>query len=290
METIRAWLMGLRYPRKHWKRYAAIGIALLLCTALSYDANNRLSVTYYTYGNAKIPDSFDGYCIVHLSDLHNKVFYGDNDPLVDAIAEQKPDLIVMTGDMIHGGYGTSIEKAMQLIARLPEIAPTYFVTGNHEYYVDAILRVDFLNAMRDTGVTVLCDEWVSLESAQGECMSLIGVDDQCLQSDVLKQLATEAGDSFKLLLAHEPHLLDTYYAESGVDLVFSGHAHGGQIRIPFTSQGLYAPDQGFFPTMTEGLHQVGETTMYISRGLGNSGFPQRVFNRPELVVVELDAN
>ena len=126
---------------------------------------------------------------------------------------------------------------------------------------------------------------MQIESHTGQTFSLIGLDDLSLQANILKTLAEEAPDDFQVLLAHEPQYLRNYYAETGVDLVFAGHAHGGQWRIPFTHQGLYGPDQGLFPEFSDGIYTEGDTTMYLSRGLGNSGFPLRLFNHPEIVCV-----
>ena len=134
---------------------------------------------------------------------------------------------------------------------------------------------------------ILNNESVQIESRTGQTFSLIGLDDDSLQANILKTLAEESTDDFQVLLAHEPQYLRDYYAETGIDVVFSGHAHGGQWRIPFTHQGLYAPDQGFFPKYTDGVYTEEHTTMYLSRGLGNSGFPLRFFNHPEIVCVTL---
>ena len=145
----------------------------------------------------------------------------------------------------------------------------------------------FARQVTEYGVHFMSDEALQVPSKTGQTFTLIGLDDKSLQANILQKLVDESEDDFQVLLAHEPQYLENYYAETGVNLVFSGHAHGGQFRIPFLNQGIYAPDQGLLPQYTGGEYTSGSSTMYLSRGLGNSGFPLRLFNHPEIICVTL---
>lgn len=262
-------------------------LLLLLFLAMAYGANNRIEVTQYTYETDALSVSFNGFRIVQLTDLHNKVFAEENAALLDSVRALKPDIIVLTGDFIDASTHTNVDDALLFMRQIPEIAPAYFVYGNHEHYLSKAVLSDFEKQITEYGVHFLNNETVQIESPTGQTFSLIGLDDHSLQANILKTLADEAKDDFQILLAHEPQFLRDYYAESGVDIVFSGHTHAGQWRIPFTHQGLYAPDQGLLPEYSDGVYTAGDTTMYLSRGLGNSGFPLRLFNHPEIVCVTL---
>lgn len=278
------------HQRKKQKLIRRIGywaVSLMLCWALAYGANNRIDISEYTYETQELSVSFDGFRIVQISDLHNKVFSQENAGLMREIRALKPDIIVLTGDFIDASTHTHVDDALLFMKQIAEVAPVYYVYGNHEHYLDKSVTDAYEQQIQDYGIHLLVNETVQIESKTGQTFSMIGMDDLSLQANILQTLADEAPDEFQVLLAHEPQFLHDYYAETGVDLVFSGHAHGGQWRIPFLHRGFYAPDQGFFPSMTEGEVQSGDTTMYISRGLGNSAFPLRLFNHPEIVCVTL---
>ena len=252
-------------------------LVLFLLDVMTFGANNRIDITKYTYKTDALSVSFNGFRIVHLTDLHNKVFMENNEALV------------MTGDTIDASNHTNVADAVMFMEQIPEIAPTYFVHGNHEHNLPKSVLSGFEEKVTNLeNVHFLNNECVQIESHTGQTLSLIGLDDLSLQANILKTLADEAPDDFQILLAHEPQYLKDYYAETGVDLVFAGHVHGGQWRIPFTHQGLYGPDQGLFPKYSDGVYTEGDTTMYLSRGLGNSGFPVRLFNHPEIVCVTLE--
>lgn len=260
--------------------------------------NGAVMVTYLTVNSARLPQAFSGYRIAQVSDLHNTELGKDNQDLLALLAEADPDCIVMTGDMIDS-YDTDEEVALRFAQAALEIAPVYYVTGNHEGRIPAY--PSFAAKLEELGVVVLSQEQVLLER-DGAQIVLAGIDDpsfltgeqiQHAQAGVehaLQTLQTEQtgfGDLYTVLLAHRPELFDAY-AQSGVDLVMCGHAHGGQFRLPGVG-GLYAPGQGVFPDYDAGLYAQDGTQMVVSRGLGNSLFPFRMNNRPELVVVELQA-
>lgn len=242
-----------------------------------------------------LPGEFDGYRIVHLSDIHGHEYGEDSGELLAMVAEEKPDLIVITGDLID--QQSQITMVPDLARGLAAIAPTYYVTGNHEWGVewggveDAV--EDLKDLLKDCGVTVLSNEYVLLER-NGASVVLAGVDDpngytdQKTPAELYAEISARQPGTFTLLLAHRNDAIEEY-AAAGYDFVMSGHGHGGIVRLPFTD-GLLSPARTLFPTWTAGVYTVGDTTLFVSRGLGNntepiSGF--RLFNRPDLAVVEL---
>ncbi len=270
----------------------AIWAAAVVCLALwCLWGNTALTVTPVEVFGDRLPRSFDGYRIVQLSDLHDARFGAQNERLIERVAAQQPSAIVLTGDMIDSRR-TKVEPTVALAKRLVELAPVYYVTGNHEARIPEAAQA-LLDGLTRAGVTVLRSEAVDLQEG-GESIRLIGLDDlgvycQALSAakEALKRdLSTLAeGSGYALVLSHRPELIDLY-AECGADLVLCGHAHGGQVRLPFIG-GLYAPGQGFFPAWDAGLYEMGGTQMFVSRGLGNSSFPLRVNNRPEIVAITL---
>lgn len=281
----------LSFMRKNMKKFIVIAaIIILSCVACLYWSNNSLTVSRHVVSPENLPESFNGYRIVQISDLHNKDFGGR---LSAKIAELEPDIIVITGDILDS-YHTKSEIAENFVEEIIQIAPVYYVTGNHENRIDEYS--EFRKALENLGVTVLDGRTVTIEKGSEE-ICLAGIDDlsfygssvlgenEILFEEKLQSLAAEKGDRTGILLSHRPELFDIY-ADCGFDLVFSGHAHGGQIRLPFIG-GIFAPGQGFFPEYDAGIFQSGKTSMIISRGLGNSLFPFRIGNRPEIIVCEL---
>ncbi len=260
-------------------------VLALLAAGFLWSQNNWPETGFYRIKSSDLPKEFQGFRIVQLSDLHDKTFGKDNRRLLEIVRELKPDIIVCTGDFVDGRRRQS-HVALELASELSKICQVFYVTGNHENSLPWQEREEFLNAMQDTGVRWLNNEAAEVER-YGKTISVIGLDDFSLTDATLGKLAKSTGDNFTLLLAHEPQYIN-YYSQQKVDLVFSGHAHGGQIRLPFLG-GVIAPGQGFFPKYYQGVHQVDNTRLVISRGLGNSLFPFRIFNRPEIVCVDLES-
>lgn len=213
--------------------------------------------------------------------------------LVDAVASELPDRILLVGDMFSADGDA--QQELTLFRDLAAIAPCYYVTGNHEYWeLDVPALTEQITA---AGVTVLDQRCVTVE-VQGQRINLCGVPDPYAMvyvgaPDTEIQLQSAARDvepdAYTILLAHRPELIETYAANGSFDLVFSGHAHGGQVRIPLLVNGLCAPNQGWFPKYAGGRYDVDGTVLLVSRGLSDQaqmGVP-RVFNRPEWLVVEL---
>lgn len=259
----------------------------LLLSAFFYWQNNGLMLTKMTY-RGDIPPGFAGYKILQISDLQNKVFGKGQKPLLRKIEQSCPDSIVITGDLIDRHEGkTDIDGAMELIHMLVTYAPVYFVSGNHEHQSG---EWDILEeALVEAGVTVL-NNGKSILERNGDTITLLGLTDKCANRHydlLLHSLLAGQGKGFRILLSHRPELFRDYVKE-GVDLVFTGHAHGGQMILPFLRKGVFAPHQGFFPKYTEGMYEKNGTAMVVSRGLGNSSFPFRIFNRPELIELTLE--
>ncbi len=216
--------------------------------------------------------------IAHLSDLHGKRFGKRNARLLNKVSEQSPDFIAVTGDIIHLYTQKNKEVAVEAVCSLKEIAPVVYVAGNHEMRNKGyrFLRKE----LKEAGATVLDNEVTEIKG-----ITVAGLNGAFLRNSKIDEITPAV--SPKILLAHEPQFFEKY-ARAGYDLVMCGHAHGGQWRIPFTGRGLFAPGQGAFPKYTSGVHTSGKTRMVISRGLGNSEFPLRLFNRPEIVIIEIN--
>lgn len=256
--------------------------------------NNSIVITRWEYASSKIPGQFDGYVIAHISDLHNKEFGKNQSTLLNKLEDTHPDIIVVTGDLIDRRR-FNLNVAMRFINGAVQIAPVYFVSGNHEAWSNKYpgLRESLVNA----GVRTLDNSMAELSAGEGT-ISVLGLQDpDFLTSSYMEGTDTSrlteqleqwsSREEFQILLAHRPELFKLY-AANNINLVFSGHAHGGQFRLPFIG-GLVAPDQGLFPKYTSGYYKQDESTMFVSRGLGNSIVPIRIFNRPEIVVVTLTA-
>lgn len=268
------------------KKYRIAGAVILFLAVFCWIQNNWLTVTYYSCRDEKIPKEFEGYRILQISDLHNKEFGKNNHKLIEKITELKPDMIVLTGDLVESSH-TDIEAAVSFAEQTAAISPTYYITGNHENWLSDQDKKNLLKELENAGVVCLENEVAEIEKKTGT-ISVIGLNDENLADDTLKHIISETEeDRFTIALAHEPQYF-SHYCDTNVDLVLTGHAHGGQFRIPFLG-GVAAPDQGLFPEYTEGEHSNGTTTMIISRGLGNSIIPVRLFNLPEIVCIDLES-
>lgn len=282
---------------KKKKRIVLLAVVLCLLLALGIQiawSNTALELNTYTITNETLPKSFDGYRIAHVSDFHNAQIGENNEELLSMLRDAKPDIIAITGDLIDSRR-TDTAVALHFAKEAVGIAPCFYVTGNHE------ARLDDYDAFKEEltacGVVVLENECFEIEQG-GEAITLLGVDDPSFETDYLNGDADKVMESkltaltsdesaFRVLLSHRPELFDQYVSYD-IDLVLSGHAHGGQIRLPFVG-GIIAPNQGLFPKYDGGQYTRKNTTMIVSRGIGNSLFPFRVNNRPEVILVDLKA-
>ncbi|TNO97801.1 metallophosphoesterase [Bacillus sp. CD3-1a] len=273
-------------------------IVMIICilvgfTIFLYLQNNLISITEIKITSSKIPSSFKGYKILQISDLHNKKFGDNQDVLIQKMKSIDPDIIAITVDLIDS-KSYDAEVSMQLIREMVKKYPVYFVTGNHEQWSG---KYDSLEKeLKKYGVNVLRNEYVGIRKGEQE-INLLGIDDpefgtgnrdegNIIIDEIKKAKIEMQPDRYNVLLSHRPEFIKEYTNER-LDLVLSGHAHGGQVRLPFIG-GLVAPNQGVLPKYTAGLYVEQNTSMVVSRGLGNSIIPQRILNRPEIVVVQLN--
>lgn len=276
-------------------------ILIIILLTYSIIDTNHLVISNYEYANSSLPKEFDGFKILQISDFHNKEF--PQFPFVTPVLEDKtdakynldmlnkidtisPDIIVITGDLIDSRHFKE-EVATDLIKELVKDYPVYYVTGNHEVYRG--ISDEIKETMEELGVTSLKNQTVAVVK-NGSQINLCGINDFTEfgnTTEYIDNLSALRGEGFNILLSHRPELMNIY-ADIQFDLVFSGHAHGGQIKIPFIG-GLIAPNQGFLPEYTQGMYTEDITTLVVSRGIGNSLFPLRFLNPPELVVVTLNS-
>ncbi|MBF7153963.1 MULTISPECIES: metallophosphoesterase [Bacillus] len=278
---------------KKTKRIILFIVTLIGMSVFLYVQNNLISITRVDITSSKIPSTFKGFKILQISDLHNKKFGNNQETLIQKVKGENPDVIVITGDLIDS-KSYDAEVSMELIRELVKKYPIYFVTGNHEKWSGKYN--DLEKELKKHHVTVLRNEHVTIHKGEQK-INLLGIDDPAfvagnrdegnvVKDEILKAKFEMKPHAYNVLLSHRPEFL-AEYANEKIDLVLSGHAHGGQVRLPFIG-GLVAPNQGIFPTYTAGLYEKQNTSMVVSRGLGNSVIPQRIFNRPELVVVQLN--
>ena len=254
-------------------------ICYLLLTAFLLEQNYHLTRSEYDYRSPKVDPATDGFVIVQISDLHNQWFGPGQTYLLEDIEKCTPDVIVVTGDVIDRHH-TSYKISEKFFEGAVKIAPVYYITGNHETWLNKKDFDSFLNRIEAMGVHYLDDKTVDIGA-----VSLIGVAEVSRYNDLSPLTGACPEDNLKVMLAHEPQAHESY-EKAGPDLVLCGHNHGGQINIPGKG-GLVDSDLHFFPDLYEGVHEFNSMTMIISRGLGNSIFPIRLNNYPEIVKVTL---
>lgn len=256
-------------------------------------ANVALEMTTYRVSAPDLPQAFAGYRIAVVSDLHNCTLDADHKSLLDMLRQAQPDMIAITGDLIDSRK-TDRDVALAFVRAATEIAPCYFVNGNHEGRFSRQEVDDFEASLTELGVTVLGDRFVTLEK-EGQTIRIAGLNDpiyakkhggigKTMDPAEISNLISK--EEYTVLLTHRPEYFDAY-VQAGADLALAGHMHGGQIRLPLLG-GLFCPSHGFFPEYDAGMFSRDGTVMLVSRGIGNSIFPVRINNRPELVLVELE--
>lgn len=287
-------------------------IALLLVASVLWNVywNQNIMMRTYTCQNSDIPEAFRGYRIVQLTDIHSVRNAKQGELIYEKVVSANPDMICITGDLVdsayYGTYGVEGEaETLRLLERITDIAPTYMVYGNHEMVLlDNPNENAFKKAVEDLGVEIINNKIIKIYAPNGEdYIRIAGVQDP---STVYKNARyafintngkrVEAmldtvtlgikNEEFVLLLSHRPEYMEMY-DQYPVDVCLTGHAHGGQFRLPFLG-GIYAPGQGFFPKYTKGVYETADLEMYVGTGIGNSTIPLRIFNPPEIVTVVLD--
>lgn len=267
---------------------ALLAALMLIAVALVLDSRYRIQLSRYELSFADLPESFDGCRIVHISDLHGMSFGRDNRRLAELIRRQQPDIIAYTGD-IAGAEG-DLSAVEPLLKELEGLCPAYYVNGNHEWADGCVEEIEAL--MERYGVRCLSNE-IELLYRGEDSIAIIGAEDPNGRADMMTpwELSLQAGElysgKFMLWLAHRNDYIKMY-PDIGTDLILSGHAHGGIVRLPLVG-GLLNVNRSLGAEYESGLYYSGHYIMEVSRGLGNSIPIPRFFNRPELVTIELRA-
>ncbi len=260
-----------------------LAAAVLLILWITW-GNGALILTEITVTSDALPADFAGLRIAHVSDLHNAEMGEKNDRLLAMLREADPDLIAITGDIVDSRR-TDLGIAAAFVREAVKIAPCYYVTGNHEARLPATLYAELEASITAAGAILLRNEAIILTRGNAS-ITLAGIDDPSFAGIKADLAALLPEESFSLLLAHRPeHFAD--YIAAGAELTLSGHAHGGQFRLPLVG-GVVAPGQGLFPRYDAGLYTEEGASLIVSRGIGNSIFPFRINNRPEVVLITLE--
>lgn len=274
-------------PAKKERRPACLLPLAALAAGLLWAGNFTVGLTEVSISSGKLPAAFEGFRIALVTDLHNRVFGPDNDWLVAQLEKAKPDLIALSGDIAD--EDSSISALSALLPRLSAVAPCVYVTGNHEWRMKN--RAEWFSLLEKSGVRYLSNRFARLTRGESE-MIIAGVDDpngprdQKTPGKLLREVKAAAPDDYLVVLCHRNDQLENL-ANLGADLVLSGHAHGGVVRLPFLGA-VFGTHYEFFPKDTEGVICCGETCMVVSRGLGGSRrLPVRIANRPEIPVITL---
>lgn len=279
-------------PKKRSRIKTALITLLIIIDALLIAeviySNYHIETEQLEYVSDKLPESFDGFKIVQVSDYHD---HGDGfeQRLIEEIKANDPDIILLTGDLVDSQY-TNIENTKKFLRDAAQIAPCYMVWGNHDMRLTEEQREDISLCCEESGIALLDNKYQTIER-NGESIIIAGSTGTLSGAfDEMKStLKEQAESSFVLWLNHYPEDATEIVGDGAADLLFCGHAHGGLIRLPFI-KGLYAPGQGLFPKYTSGEYDFGGSKMIVSRGVGNSSFSLRMFDSFHLVVCTLYIN
>ncbi len=289
-----------------FKHVAVLALVLAISVFFIMAIDTRMVIRSYEVDSDMVSTPIR---IALVTDLHSCYYGEDQSFLVNAIEEQKPDILLLGGDIFDDDIDDTNTEIF--LREIEGKYPTYYVTGNHEYWSGTSNFSVKMDLLQKYGVTILHNEFETLE-IRGEYINICGVDDPdayMFEADIQKNSAdyldgkaemdfnfnsnlakvSKVQDSgyFTVLLSHRPEYFEDYESR-GFPLVLCGHAHGGQWRIPNFLNGLYAPDQGLFPEYAGGRYDENNTTMIVSRGLARETLPiPRIFNRPELVIVDI---
>ena len=269
-----------------------LALAPIIAASSIIRQNKKLKVRKTTLKFDKLPQAFDNFKIAQVSDIHcDRVGHSDLS-FIKKIKDFNPDIIVITGDVLDS-YNNDMDIAYNILSQLAIIAPCYFVSGNHELRLPEEYE-QLINIMKKLNITYMNNSNL-LITKNNESINLVGVEDYNFfknedklnhRANFIKTLEElYSPNHFNILLSHRPEKFPIY-ADLKYELIFSGHAHGGQWRLPFIG-GIFSPSQGFFPKYTNGNYVLEDSTIIVSQGLGNSSFPIRINNRIELVLATL---
>lgn len=253
---------------------------------LAAGLDSRLTVPHYQIESEKLSG---GVRVALITDLHCCDYGQGQRELLDAVAAEEPNLVLLGGDIVDDDPSLPVENAYTVVKALAEQYPTYYVTGNHEFWSGQVEEIK--ETMASCGAVVLAGAWEDV-TINGQNLRICGVDDPAVGTVEWKTQMTRVGEAadgsrFTILVTHRPERVEEYI-QYNFDLTVAGHAHGGQWRLPGLINGLLAPNQGLFPKYAGGLYRLGGQTMVVSRGLARESTRiPRLFNRPELVVLEL---
>lgn len=275
-------------------KYIKIAILAVISFVFICAFDNKITVSSYTLKTDML-DSGSSVVIVLISDLHSTIHGADQQPLIEKVRRQKPDLILLSGDIADDDV--PIKGTQMLLSGICDIAPVYYVTGNHEYWSSDVQSIK--DEIQSFGVTILSDSYEQIE-INGNKIIVAGIEDPDKgryeapgydQSQAMEKAFRELDriDIYKVLIAHRPENIKSY-CQYSFDLVLSGHAHGGQVRIPYLLNGLCAPNQGLFPKYAGGLYEHGSLVHIVSRGLSIDPRMPRIFNPPELVTISIESD
>ena len=257
-----------------------------------------IDVTNYTVNSIKIPEEFDGFKILQLSDLHNYSFEKNNKKILKIVEKQSPDIVVLTGDMVNTN-SKSYNNFYNLAKTLAKNYPTYYIMGNHELKLSGKEQLQMMIRLKSFGINILNNTQASIVK-DGKLIYLHGLHQPVLTyknnlknneyydftlAQMTQLLPTPNSNSFNVLLAHSPFDFEVF-KDWGVDLVLSGHVHGGLVRMPFIG-GVLSPERALFPKYSAGEYTIGNSKMIVSRGLGNGTINLRILNNPEICVITL---
>ncbi len=283
--------------------FITLVIIVAVTGATVYISNDFIVVSQYELSYDKLPEAFDGYRIVHLTDLHSKEFGDGNDKLLKKVHKQDPDIIVLTGDMVNS-TDTDFSVFLSFARNLTANYEVYYIVGNHEQSLRSGSLDELHSGLEEMGVRILDNERAVIER-DGDSIDIYGLwfnlryysdrTNEYVQEDaetyyfgidrMERLLGSNDRDRFSILLTHNPLYADTYM-EWGADLTFSGHIHGGMIRLPFVG-GIYSPERTFFPEYDAGVYDFGSQNLIVGRGIGNGNLGFRFLNCPEIVTVIL---
>lgn len=274
-------------------QYIILILIFILIAIYLYRNNNIINQTKIDFHSDKLPETFNNYKILHISDFHNITYKNDNMDLVTDLKTLNPNLIIFSGDAIDS-RNLKFDVAYAFFKQLMSIAPVYYVSGNHEGRLSNYS--EFMTNLDKLGVKVVNNSEMKL-TLNEQHINIYGLqdprfdgkDDDNANDEIKLKNQLESfsynDDEFNLLISHRPEHF-RLYCEYPFDLIFAGHAHGGQVRLPIIG-GLFAPNQGLFPKYTSGIYKSGRSSMLVSRGLGPSRFPFRINNHPEVILVKL---
>ena len=274
--------------KRHLKSYILIIIILLLAAfILAGLSRQSLELTVYDITSPAVSNALDGYKIIHISDFHSGLFSGTADDVIKMTAAQSPDIICLTGDIVDGRTRDFV-PVEALVSGLSEIAPVYAVSGNNEHYETSI-NAEMNDIYSRYGVRIMDGRTITIY--RGGTLTLSGIADSKgknrtrLLRDVMSLKYGPGREGFGIILYHRAN---EFYmvADTGYDLVLSGHLHGGIITLPKVG-GILSPDSELFPKYSGGLYEENGTFLVSNRGIGNNHFIPRIYTPPEVVLVTL---